>query len=635
MNLLKDPLFQALFNTSIPRIILKPNAPDFTIIAVNDAHEKITGKKGIDITGQNLWDIYQPEHSAADGAQQLLEALIQGIATHQTITMPPFKYDIPSGNAEILEHRWWKLEVMPIKGAGGNPVYVMITAINITEDLKTLKKIGQAKAREHQLAAELAASEARAKHIFSIAPVAIGVLSGRELIIESANDKILKIWGKQASIVGQPLCIALPEIEGQPFLGLLEKVFSSGITYYGHEIKAKLEHEGQMKDVYLDFVYHPLADAEGNTSSIMVVATEVTGQVQSRKTIERTEEMLRLAIDSVELGTWYINAETREFIPSDRLKSFFGFDSDEEMSYDEALSQIEESYRERVSNAVERSIMNNEIFDLEFPVMDRHDEKIRWCRATGKLYAGDMEKTPHFSGTILDITGRKEDEQRKDDFISMVSHELKTPLTSLSAYIQMLVNKSITTDDDFVQHALGRANQQVKKMGNMINGFLNVSRLGSGRIYLNIIDFNLKELILEVIEEIQLVTPAHTITLSPCIDILINGDRDKIGQVITNLLSNAAKYSPRGNTIDLTCTTNGSMAIISVKDEGMGVKPQDIDKLFNRFYRVSSKHTENISGFGIGLYLSAEIIKSHHGRIWVESEKGKGSTFFFSLPIYV
>ena len=633
MNLLKDPLFQALFNASIPRIILKPNAPDFTIVAVNDAHEKITGKKEVDIAGQNLWEIYKPEHSAADGQQQLLEALIQATTTSQTITMSPFQYDIIPGNAETMENTWWKLEVMPIKGTGGNPVYVMITAINITEDLKTRKKIGQAKAREHQFSAELAASEARAKYIFSVAPVAIGILSGKELIIESANDKILKIWGKQAFVVGQPLCVALPEIEGQPFLQLLDKVFSSGMTYYGHEIKAKLEHEGQMKDVYLDFVYHPLADVKGNTSSIMVVATEVTGQVQSRKTIERTEEMLRLAIDSVELGTWYINLETREFIPSDRLKNFFGFDSDEEMSYDEAIGQIEESYRERVSNAIEKSIVNHEIFNFEFPIMDRHDGRTRWCRATGKLYAGDLEKTPHFSGTILDITGRKEDEQRKDDFISMVSHELKTPLTSLSAYIQMLVNKSMTTNDDFVQHALGRANQQVKKMGNMINGFLNVSRLGSGRIYLNINDFNLKELILEVIEEIQLVTPTHAINLHPCDDVLISGDRDKIGQVVTNLLSNAAKYSPRGNTIDLTCTMNGSTAVISVKDEGMGVKPQDIDKLFNRFYRVSSKHTENISGFGIGLYLSAEIIKSHHGRIWVESEKGKGSTFFFSLPL--
>jgi signal transduction histidine kinase len=114
---------------------------------------------------------------------------------------------------------------------------------------------------------------------------------------------------------------------------------------------------------------------------------------------------------------------------------------------------------------------------------------------------------------------------------------------------------------------------------------------------------------------------------------LIQADHDKIGSVITNLISNAVKYSPKGKEIDIKCEVIGNRAQVSVKDEGMGLKPQDREKVFERYYRVESGHTQQISGFGIGLYLSAEIIRRHGGEIWVESESGIGSTFYFSLPL--
>jgi signal transduction histidine kinase len=103
--------------------------------------------------------------------------------------------------------------------------------------------------------------------------------------------------------------------------------------------------------------------------------------------------------------------------------------------------------------------------------------------------------------------------------------------------------------------------------------------------------------------------------------------------VVSNLVSNAIKYSPRGKLIGIRCQVSGGMVIVSVKDEGMGIKPQDLGQIFDRYYRVETSHTRHISGFGIGLYLSAEIIKRHDGEIWVESESGKGSKFYFSLPI--
>jgi signal transduction histidine kinase len=234
---------------------------------------------------------------------------------------------------------------------------------------------------------------------------------------------------------------------------------------------------------------------------------------------------------------------------------------------------------------------------------------------------------------VLETTNEKLNEIRKNDFIGMVSHELKTPLTSLKAYVQVLNARSRKEENSFAISSLNKVELQINKMSALINGFLNLSRLESGKIHLNRIDFRMDDLIREIIEESALVVSTHKIRLLPCDSVVINADRDKIGQVITNLISNAVKYSPRGEIVELVCKHIRDTVQVSVRDDGMGIRLQDKDKLFERFYRVESAHTENISGFGIGLYLTAEIIKRHCGEIWVESEKGVGSTFYFSLPV--
>ena len=232
-----------------------------------------------------------------------------------------------------------------------------------------------------------------------------------------------------------------------------------------------------------------------------------------------------------------------------------------------------------------------------------------------------------------DITERKLDEARKNDFIGMVSHELKTPLTSLNAIIQVANTKLKNSEDRFLSGAMERANAQVKKMSTMINGFLNISRLESGKIMIDKQHFSLDQLIVENIDEISLTLSGYVIKFNSNGPVTINADKDKIGSVISNLLSNAVKYSPEGKKIQVNCEVTGNKVVVSVKDEGIGINPQDIDKIFDRYYRVESNSTRHISGFGIGLYLSAEIIKRHEGEIWAESQSSKGSTFYFSLPL--
>jgi two-component system CheB/CheR fusion protein len=343
--------------------------------------------------------------------------------------------------------------------------------------------------------------------------------------------------------------------------------------------------------------------------------------------------MLNIAIDAAAMGIWSINIQTLEFIPSLRLKEMFGFYPDEQMTYEAAIAQIDAEYQSLVTNAVEASINTGAKCDVEYPLRGFHDGKLRWVKGVGNVSYDNKDKPNYFTGVLHDITAHKEDDIRKTDFIAMASHELRTPLTSLQAYVQMLAAKAKKDGDTFALGALEKANIQVKKMAALINGFLNTSSFEAGKIYLNEQSFDIGDLMSEIVGDMLLTTQSHTIELATCHPLIVNADRDKIGQVINNFLSNAIKYSPKGTNVDVSCHEINGMLHLGVKDAGPGISPDDQKKLFDRYYRIENALTKHISGFGLGLYLSAEIIHQHNGRVWVESEIGKGSTFYFSLPL--
>jgi len=179
---------------------------------------------------------------------------------------------------------------------------------------------------------------------------------------------------------------------------------------------------------------------------------------------------------------------------------------------------------------------------------------------------------------------------------------------------------------------LSKLERQLDKMNGLVNGFLNLSRLESGKIYLQKQTFSLDDLVLEVIEEHKILIANHEIIMKPCDKALVHADREKIGNVICNFLSNAAKYSPVYSKIEVLCSANEETATIMVTDQGAGIEEGDLKRVFERFYR--SEKTKEVAGFGIGLYLSAEIVERHQGEIGVKSEIGKGSQFWFTLPIH-
>jgi two-component system, OmpR family, sensor histidine kinase VicK len=184
-----------------------------------------------------------------------------------------------------------------------------------------------------------------------------------------------------------------------------------------------------------------------------------------------------------------------------------------------------------------------------------------------------------------------------------------------------------------VAKVLDRAVVQVRKMNRMVTGFLNLSRLEAGKMLITKQLFDLDQLTRELIDESKLIESSHEIVFHSGGKMVVSADQDKISSVISNLISNAIKYSPKEQKIEVTTRLNGSNVEVRVKDYGMGILQQDQKKIFDRYYRVETNRSTAVPGFGVGLYLSAEIIHRHQGQIWVESEIGKGSSFYFNLPM--
>lgn len=220
-------------------------------------------------------------------------------------------------------------------------------------------------------------------------------------------------------------------------------------------------------------------------------------------------------------------------------------------------------------------------------------------------------------------------ENKKGEFIGIASHELKTPLTSIKAYIQLLERSDLGQKE---KGYVNKANSNINKLSSLIRDLLDVSKVEAGQLQLNISSFPLKDLLDVSIENVQHRYNSHTIITPEYLPKLsIQGDLLRLEQVITNLLINAIKYSPNANKVYVDAKLLGSEVCISIRDEGIGVSKENQQKIFDRFFRAKEL-SPMLSGLGMGLYISNEIIKLHQGRIEVESETGKGAIFYVYLP---
>lgn len=239
----------------------------------------------------------------------------------------------------------------------------------------------------------------------------------------------------------------------------------------------------------------------------------------------------------------------------------------------------------------------------------------------------------YIAETTKAIEHRKQLERQKDEFMGIVSHELKTPVTSIKAFTQILQHRFAKAGDFNSTTLLGKMDAQINKLTVLISDLLDVTKIEGGKLQFHEDYFSFDELVNEIVEEMQRITSRHKIEIRGATGKTIFGDRDRIGQVLTNILTNAIKYSPRSNKIIINLTSNKNSVALCVRDFGIGIPKEKQEHVFERFYRVSGDREITIPGIGLGMFIASEIIKRQKGDMWLESEVGKGSTFCFSLPI--
>lgn len=238
-----------------------------------------------------------------------------------------------------------------------------------------------------------------------------------------------------------------------------------------------------------------------------------------------------------------------------------------------------------------------------------------------------------FVGIWKDITEQVILEKRKDEFISIASHELKTPITSIKAFFQIIQKKIEKYKDKELFYFICKIDNQLNKLTLLINELLDVSKIQSGKLRLDYQKFSLDELIDEVILDFKYSSNKYKIGKEGKINKNIYADRYRIEQVFVNLLNNAIRYSHDSNKITIKTLLDKNRVKVAIEDFGEGIDSIHREKIFERFYQVNGSAYANSTGLGMGLYISSQIIKNHGGEIWVESKKGEGSTFYFTIPV--
>ncbi|SKB41466.1 PAS domain-containing sensor histidine kinase [Daejeonella lutea] len=514
-----------------------------------------------------------------------------------------------------LQTYYYKFTYQPMSDASGNISSVLCFASDVTE----LELARQEVARTNQ----------RLYNMVRQAPVGICIVTGDDRIVEVANDSYLEIVGKQRSeLESRSIWEGVPEA-AESYRPVLDEVFRTGKPFYANEHPILLVRNGMEELVYVDFVYEPVKNTVGEVSSVMVVAIEITDKVLSRKAVEDSEQRALLAIEATDMGTFEVDLDTGILRTSERLDVIFGVEGS--LSRKDFVDRIHPDDIEVRAEAYREMDRTGRLFYEARVVWP--DGSVHWISVHGKVEKNGQGQGVRMLGTVLDITDYIHLQQQKDDFISVASHELKTPMTSVRASMQV-VDRLLKSDPSSprLSEFVDKVNSNLAKMQQLVESLLNVSKISSGQLALHKTDFVVAEMVEECCDHIRMAGEYELKTTGDT-SLRVYADKHQIDQVLVNLVNNAVKYAPLSKIIEINISKPHENYIkVSVIDFGPGIPEAKIPHIFDRYYRADTSGIQ-YSGLGLGLYISADIIKRHGGDIGVVSKEGEGSEFWFTLPV--
>jgi PAS domain S-box-containing protein len=340
-------------------------------------------------------------------------------------------------------------------------------------------------------------------------------------------------------------------------------------------------------------------------------------------------EQFKLIADNVPVQVWTADADGNLDYYNRRYTEYSGLSAEESLGW----GWKPMLHPDDLQNTIDRwsaSLKNGTPYEIQYRFKRGSDGMYRWHLGKALPLKDSSGKIIKWFGTNTDIHEQKEAETQKDEFLSIASHELKTPLTSIKAFLQL--SQKMTSPGEKSYGFINKAASQLIRLETLISDLLDVSKINAGKMNYNLENFEFSQALKETVESVQQANDTHQLIIERNDEVNYNGDRLRIEQVINNLVVNAIKYSPGANKVIIRSEVQQSNIVISVQDFGIGIAPENLTKLFDRYYRVDNT-SMRFQGLGLGLFISSEIIKRHNGSFWIESEQDKGSTFYFLLPI--
>ncbi len=616
---------------------------DMVITSANDMLLKFWGK-GKNILGKKLTDAL-PEIK-----NQIFQRLLDDVFT----TSVPYE-----GNEvkTLLEDKgelktfYFNFIYAPLKNENGETESIMVVAIDVTEQVESREEVEYVRNRLRSMVAT--------------APIGMTILKGRNLVVEIANAQMLEVWHRDRDqVMGKPIWDIFPELEGREFKALINSVFETGKPVKIPEVLSPHPE----KESYIDLSYYPIFDQNGRAESILVTVIEITELVNNRKSIEQNqydlqaineellssnEELLSsnhhlekirnelertmaevsakenrfsFMLNAIPQQVWTADPTGALAYVNDVVCEDFGYTKAEivghgwqEFIHPEDIDSCLEKWHAALTTGQEYMVE----FRLRFADGDYY-----WHlgRALPLIEEGGVSL---WIGTNTNIQVQKENEEIKDEFLSIASHELKTPLTTIKAFNQLMIRANKA---EGMEKYLKKSAEQIFRLEKLITDLLDVTKINAGKMSYNLETFNFGEMIASSVESMQQTAINHELILKDSISINYIGDRFRLEQVLHNFLSNAIKYSPNGKKVIISYFIDQKNIIVSIKDFGIGIAKDKLSKIFERYYRVDNT-SMRFEGLGLGLFISSEILKRHQGNFWIDSKEGEGSTFYFGLPI--
>lgn len=614
--------------TPNPYLILKP---DFTIVAVNNAYLKATSTVREEIIGRGIFDVFpdNPKDPNATGVKNLTTSLKRVLQTRQPHEMPVQKYDIPipgKPESEFEEH-YWKPRNVPVLDEKGTLTYIIHHVEDVTETEKT-----------KMYTAELEESEARFRQIANAMPQIVWTAKP-DGYINWCNDWFYEYTGEPRRVMENDW---LNVIHTDDRLRVVDAWAEAVGNKRSYSIEIRILDSKGTSRWHL-VVAKPIKNNRGEVLQWAGVAIDIHELTLAREKIQENEARFRTITNAVPQIVWATLPNGYHDYFNDRWYEFTGVARG--TTYGEAwIKLFHPDDRERLRKVWSHSLATGEPYEIEYRLLHRSGE-YRWTLGRALPVRNADGKIIRWFGTCTDIHDKKKTEavlkeaiQEREMYFSIASHELKTPLTTLGLQAQVQIHKLRNNDPGKIsleqfRSTMEMMNRQVKNLVKLVDEMLDLTRIRAGKLILERKSFNFCELLFDVLSRIanqfrEAGTPDPI--LEECTeDAWGEWDPVRMEQVITNLLTNALRYG-KGKPVKIRLSTDNSDIRLSVKDEGIGIASDALKTIFDPFERVTS--AGKTKGLGLGLYITKQIVLQHGGKIWVESEPGKGSTFFVQIP---